>query len=194
MVRAAAAVARAVVGRRRSTSISAAREGLRRRTPAPLEGRVLFLDTRPLHALLMQNVVVLEQKIKSAAAVRTERRSAASSSACSTKLAVAGRSRIQAVRAPRRAHGRGGHRRRDRRLRQDLGLPARGGARSRLRCSSAGKSFGGTMELAVFGRMRNEARPPRRARAAAPRAVRGARRAVGSQGRQRRPASGCSRR
>src|SRR5712691_1736404 len=41
------------------------RAGLRRRSPAPLEGRVLFLDTRPLHALLMQNVAVLEQKIRS---------------------------------------------------------------------------------------------------------------------------------
>ena len=41
---------------------------------------------------------------------------------------VAGRSGVQAVRAPRRAHVGRGHRRRDRRLRQDLGLPARGGA------------------------------------------------------------------
>ena len=41
-----------------------ARDGLRRRTPAPLEGRVLFLDTRPLHSMLMQNVMMLEQKIK----------------------------------------------------------------------------------------------------------------------------------
>jgi hypothetical protein len=40
------------------------RTGLKRRPPTPLEGRVLFLDTRPLHALLMQNVVVLEQKIR----------------------------------------------------------------------------------------------------------------------------------
>jgi len=40
------------------------RAGLRRRQPAPLEGRVLFLDTRPLHALLMQDYLVLEQKMK----------------------------------------------------------------------------------------------------------------------------------
>ena len=40
------------------------------------------------------------------------------------------------------------------------------------------------MELAVFGRMRNEARPPHRAGAAPLRAVRGAGRAVGSQGRE----------
>ena len=42
-----------------------ARNGLKRRGPEPLEGRVLFLDTRPLHALLMQNVVMLEQKVRS---------------------------------------------------------------------------------------------------------------------------------
>jgi hypothetical protein len=40
------------------------RTGLKRRTPHPLEGRVLFLDTRPLHAVLMQNVVMLEQKVR----------------------------------------------------------------------------------------------------------------------------------
>jgi cyclic-di-GMP-binding protein len=40
------------------------RTGLKRRSPQPLEGRVLFLDTRPLHAVLMQNVVMLEQKVR----------------------------------------------------------------------------------------------------------------------------------
>src|SRR5208283_750795 len=38
------------------------RTGLKRRAPQPLEGHVLFLDTRPLHAVLMQNVVMLDQK------------------------------------------------------------------------------------------------------------------------------------
>ena len=42
-----------------------ARGGLKRRGPQPLEGRVLFLDTRPLHAVLMQNVVMLDQKMRS---------------------------------------------------------------------------------------------------------------------------------
>jgi len=41
-----------------------ARAGLKRRTPQPLEGRVLFLDTRPLHAMLMQNIVMLEHKVR----------------------------------------------------------------------------------------------------------------------------------
>lgn len=40
------------------------RAGLKRRTAQPLEGRVLFLDTRPLHAVLMQNVVMLDQKVR----------------------------------------------------------------------------------------------------------------------------------
>jgi hypothetical protein len=40
------------------------RTGLKRRTVQPLEGRVLFLDTRPLHAVLMQNVVMLDQKVR----------------------------------------------------------------------------------------------------------------------------------
>ena len=42
----------------------AARTGLKRRGPQPLEGRVLFLDTRPLHAMLMQNVVMLDHKVR----------------------------------------------------------------------------------------------------------------------------------
>jgi hypothetical protein len=41
-----------------------ARVGLKRRPTGPLEGRVLFLDTRPLHEVLMQNVIALEQRIK----------------------------------------------------------------------------------------------------------------------------------
>ncbi|MEO8537821.1 MAG: hypothetical protein ABI533_09850, partial [Betaproteobacteria bacterium] len=40
------------------------REGLRRRKTGALEGRVLFLDTRPLHAVMVQHAVTLEQKIK----------------------------------------------------------------------------------------------------------------------------------
>lgn len=40
------------------------RAGLRRRGPQPLEGHVLFLDTRPLHAVMLQNIVMLEQKVR----------------------------------------------------------------------------------------------------------------------------------
>ncbi len=39
--------------------------GLRRRTATPLEGAVLFLDTEPLHSLVLQYVIAIEQKIRS---------------------------------------------------------------------------------------------------------------------------------
>ena len=105
MVHAAAADAGAVVGhvvlrrpRRRARACAAAR-------PAPLEGRVLFLDTRPLHAVLMQNVIMLEQKIKGQPlSERTPRRS--EQLGLVDQARVAGRPGVQAVRAPRRAHGR----------------------------------------------------------------------------------------
>lgn len=42
----------------------ASRTGLRRRGTAPLEGRVLFLDTRALHALLREHLTGLEQKVR----------------------------------------------------------------------------------------------------------------------------------
>ena len=38
--------------------------GLRRRALAPLEGRVLFVDLQPLHALLLQNRAALEQAVR----------------------------------------------------------------------------------------------------------------------------------
>ncbi len=130
------------------------RTGLRRRTPAPLEGRVLFLDTRPLHALLLQNVAMLEQKIKSQPlSERTARRSeqlalftklasqvdpefkpfarrGERTSAAGTVDAIVGFSKISGY------------------LREEQ--------RSPTPALDPGKSFGGTMELAVFGRARNE--------------------------------------
>ena len=159
------------------------RAGLRRRSPAPLEGRVLFLDTRPLHALLMQNVAVLEQKIKSQPlSDKTARRS--EQLALVTKLA----SQVDPEFKPFARRG-------ERTsaagtvdaivgFAQDLGLSARGRAAARRRRSSPGTSFGGTMELAVFGRARNEARSQGRAGAAPPRHLRRAGRSVGSEGRE----------
>src|SRR4029453_13912478 len=38
--------------------------GLKRRSVGALEGRVLFVDARPLHALLLQNRTELEQALK----------------------------------------------------------------------------------------------------------------------------------
>ena len=57
----------------------------------------------PLHALLMQNVVVLEQKIKSQPLSR-QTRAAQRAARPADQARLAGRPRIQAVRAPRRAH------------------------------------------------------------------------------------------
>src|SRR5690349_14287071 len=131
-----------------------AREGLRRRTPSPLEGRVLFLDTRPLHSVLTQNVMMLEQKIKAQplsnrTPKRTEQlglltklasqvdpefkpfaRRGERTAAAGTVDAIVGFGKISAF------------------LREEEQSP--------LPQLDLGKSFGGTMELAVFGRQRNE--------------------------------------
>ncbi|HTR59902.1 MAG TPA: hypothetical protein VMM27_17110 [Casimicrobiaceae bacterium] len=132
-----------------------ARDGLRRRTPAPLEGRVLFLDTRPLHSVLMQNVMMLEQKIKAQplsdrTPKRTEQlglltklasqvdpefkpfaRRGERTAAAGTVDAIVGFPKISGY------------------LREEEQIP--------IPYVESGKSFGGTMELAVFGRTRNEA-------------------------------------
>lgn len=133
----------------------AGREGLKRRTPAPLEGRVLFLDTRPLHAVLLQNVVVLEQKLKSQplserTPKRTEQlgllqkiasqidpeykpfaRRGERSAANGTVDAILGFASIAAY------------------LREEERDPM-------PQATASGTSFDATMDLAVFGRMRNE--------------------------------------
>ncbi len=130
------------------------RTGLRRRVPSPLEGRVLFLDTRPLHALLMQNVVMLEQKIRrQPLSERTPRRTEQLSlmsklasqadpefkpfarrgertSAVGVVDAIVGFAKISAY------------------LREEQQSP--------MPEIDTGQSFGGTMEIAVFGRARNE--------------------------------------
>jgi hypothetical protein len=130
------------------------REGLRRRTPAPLEGRVLFLDTRPLHSVLTQNVMMLEQKIKAQplsdrTPKRTEQlglltklasqvdpefkpfaRRGERTAAAGTVDAIVGFGKISGF------------------LREEEQTP--------LPHIDVGQSFGGTMELAVFGRLRNE--------------------------------------
>jgi cyclic-di-GMP-binding protein len=130
------------------------REGLKRRGLAPLEGRVLFLDTRPLHASLRQNVLVLEQKINSQplserAAMRGDQlnlltklatqvdpefrpvaRRGERTSAVGTVDAIVGFAKICGY------------------LRDEEREPAS--------LIDAGKNYSGTMDLALFGRMRNE--------------------------------------
>jgi len=135
-----------------------AREGLRRRTPAPLEGRVLFLDTRPLHSMLMQNVLMLEQKIKGQPlSDRTPKRS--EQLGLLTKLAsqVDPEFKPFARRGERTAAAGT--------VDAIVGFAKISGYLHEEDQMTAtqmehGKSFGGTMELAVFGRMRNE--PDRR--------------------------------
>jgi hypothetical protein len=134
------------------------REGLRRRSPAPLEGRVLFLDTRALHSVLMQNILVLEQKIKGQPlSDRTMKRS--EQLGLLTKLAsqvdpefkplarrgerTAAAGTVDAIVGFAKISGY---------LHEDDQAP--------IPHVETGKSFGGTMELAVFGRTRNE--PDRR--------------------------------
>ena len=130
------------------------RSGLRRRAPAPLEGRVLFLDTRPLHALLLQNVAVLEQKIRSEPlSEKTARRS--EQLALFTKLASQVDPEFKPfARRGERTSAAGvvdaivGFAKISGFLREEELAP--------MPALEPGKSFGGTMELAVFGRARNE--------------------------------------
>ena len=131
------------------------RSGLRRRGPQPLEGRVLFLDTRPLHAVLMQNVVTLDQKVRGnplseRTARRTEQlnlltklasqvdpefkpfaRRGERSSAQGSVDAIIGFSKIASF------------------LRDEDMLPVTEGRKTST-------TFGDGVEIATFGRMRNE--------------------------------------
>ena len=130
------------------------REGLRRRAPAPLEGRVLFLDTRPLHAVLSQNIVTIEQKIRhQPLSDKTPRRT--EQLTLLTKLAaqVDPEYRPFARRGERTAavgvvDAIVGFAKISGYLREEEHAP--------LPKVDPGKSFGGTMELAVFGHVRNE--------------------------------------
>ncbi len=132
----------------------AARDGLRRRVPVPLEGRVLFLDTRSLHAVLMQSVVMLEQKIRhQPLSGRTPKR--AEQLALVTKLAAQVDPEFKPfARRGERTAAAGvvdaivGFTKICGYLKEEEHSP--------LVSVESGKSFGGTLELAVFGRLRNE--------------------------------------
>jgi hypothetical protein len=131
------------------------RTGLKRRGPQPLEGRVVFLDTRPLHAVLMQNVVMLEQKVRNnPLSERVPRR--AEQLNLLTKLASQVDPEFRpVVRRGERTNASGsidaivGFAKISGFLRDDeMGSVVDGGAHAR--------SFGETIELATFGRARNE--------------------------------------
>jgi hypothetical protein len=137
----------------------AGREGLRRRRTGPLESRVLFLDSRPLHAVMMQHVVTLEQKIKAEPlSSRTPRRS--EQLTLFTKLAA----QVDPEYKP--------FARRGERIATSGSVDAvvgfqkiasyfREDARNPIDLvDSTGESFDSTMDLAVFGRIRDE--PTRR--------------------------------
>jgi hypothetical protein len=133
----------------------ASRTGLKRRIPQPLEGRVLFLDTRPLHAVLMQNVVMLDQKVRNnPLSDRTPRR--ADQLNLLSKLA----SQVDPEFKPRARRGERtsaegsvdaiiGFAKIAAFLRDDEMQPFIEGKRSP-------STFGETIEIATFGRMRNE--------------------------------------
>jgi hypothetical protein len=127
---------------------------LRRRTPAPLEGRVLFLDTRPLHAVLMQNIVVLEQKLKTQSlSERTNKRT--------EQLALLSKLAAQVDPEFRPFARRGERTAAAGTVDAIIGFAniaayLRDEERNPVERADAGKSYGGTMELAVFGRVLNE--------------------------------------
>jgi cyclic-di-GMP-binding protein len=137
----------------------AGREGLHRRTRGPLESRVLFLDTRPLHAVMMQHVVTLEQKIRSEPlSNRTPRRS--EQLTLFTKLAAQVDPEFKPfARRGERVSARGnvdaivGF--------QKIASYFKEEARQPINLvDSTGESFDSTMDIAVFGRIRDE--PTRR--------------------------------
>jgi hypothetical protein len=132
----------------------ASREGLKRRGTTALEGSVLFVDMQPLHALLMQSQVELEQLIRNKPrsnenAPRTEQ--------LNLLRRIAAKADPEYRPFPRQGE----------RIAANGGVDAivglskiAGFLREQERDPDfqlyAGKSFGGTLELAVFGRVRNE--------------------------------------
>ncbi|HEY8244295.1 MAG TPA: hypothetical protein VII68_12595, partial [Casimicrobiaceae bacterium] len=130
------------------------RDGLKRRTPAPLEGRVLFLDTRPLHAMLMQNVVTIEQKIRhQPLSDKTPRRSEQLGLLAKLASQVDPEFRPFARRGERTAAVGV--------VDAIVGFAKISGflheeERDPLPRIDPTKSYGGTMEIAVFGHSRNE--------------------------------------
>jgi hypothetical protein len=130
------------------------REGLKRRGAAPLEGNVLFVDTRPLHAVLMQNIVVLEQKIRmQPLSERTPNRT--------EQLALLTKVAAQADAEFRPFARRGERIATAGTVDAIVGFSSIAGylrdeERTPLRAAESAHSYGGTMDLAVFGRLRNE--------------------------------------
>ncbi|MDE2209508.1 MAG: hypothetical protein KGJ99_07275 [Betaproteobacteria bacterium] len=133
----------------------AGREGLRRRRPGPLESRVLFLDTRPLHAVMVQHVIMLEQKIKGQPlSNRTPRRS--EQLAMFTKLAAQVDPEYRPI--PRRGERVPATGTVDAIVGfQKIAAFFKGEAQQPvLRGETGGDTYGSTLDIAVFGRIRDE--------------------------------------
>jgi hypothetical protein len=130
--------------------------GLRRRPLAPLEGRVLFVDLQPLHDLLVRNQAGLEQT------VRTEKRSGPTSPHREQlELLVKIANRINPEFKP--LARRGERKNASGAVDAIVGFAAISAFLRRddpagARSIETGRSFGTTMELAIFGRNRVEAR------------------------------------
>jgi hypothetical protein len=131
------------------------RTGLRRRGPAPLEGRVLFVDTRPLHALLREQLAGLEQKVRAdPMSDKTGRR--AEQHALLAKLVAQADPEYRPF--PRRGERTPATGEMD----AIVGFAKIAGflreeERAPVPEFEPGHSYGGTLELAVFGHARHEA-------------------------------------
>jgi cyclic-di-GMP-binding protein len=130
------------------------REGLRRRGASPLEGHVLFLDTRPLHALLLQNRALLEQKIRAEPlSDRTPKRA--------EQLALVDKLAAQVDPDFRPQPRRGERTAVDGAVDAIVGFAKisaylRDEEREPVPRVEPGRTFGGSMEIAVFGHQRHD--------------------------------------
>ena len=157
--------------------------GLQRRSLAPLEGRVLFVDLQPLQALLLQNRTVLEE------AVRNEPRSGKKSQHREQlELFVKLCSRIDPEFKPLARSG-------ERKAASgevdavvgfaNIAAFVRSGMAQSPQETNTDRNFGNTMELAVFGRSRSESELRREIRIGTHLQLRELRPAVGTEGYQR---------
>jgi len=132
----------------------ASREGMKRRTGQALEGSVLFVDTQPLHALLMQHQMSVEQAIRNKPRGEETTR-------LSERLCLLRRFAAKVDPEPKLLARHGERAVASGNVDAIVGLAKIAGyLREEDRDPDfqryAGKSFGGSLELAVFGRIRNE--------------------------------------
>jgi hypothetical protein len=132
----------------------ASREGLKRRPPGPLEGSVLFVDTQPLHAMLLQSQVSLGQVARDKPRSDESKRASEQLNQLVRFAAKVDPEYKPFARAGERTPTKDS-------VDAIVGLAKIAGfLREEDRDPNfemyAGKSYGGALELAVFGRVRNE--------------------------------------